>query len=213
MSWKTLWDPKYRNKYSVSSDQYEANVYIAALSLGYSADEIFQLEKISGPKLQARLNELAKNAASLWEGVDRVEELKGLPIATSWGDSLGKLNSLGENWKFANPKEGTTGWLDILAINSMVQKQSKLKKIALEWLDFALSETFQIEAIVKGIGNDPVNRRLTKKLSRELVLKHHLNDPNYFKNNRILWKTLDTRTQNGFKLMWNRALKNAGKYN
>jgi len=39
------------------------------------------------------------------------------------------------------------------------------------------------------------------------ILQFHMDDPDYFKNNIILWPTLNTRQRNFFKLLWNDALK------
>ena len=205
-SWKDLLDPQFKGKFSISEDQYEANVYIAALAAGVDRKDIFNLEKVATDKVRKNLRYLAKHARNLWEAVDNVSDLKGLSLAASWGDSLGGLNQIGEPWKFAEPKEGTTGWVDFLLINAQVKKDKRREKIAVEWLNYSIGNHFQKEVIVRSIGNDPSNSSLAKELSPALAKRHHLDDPSYFKNHRILWQTLDVRTQNGFKLMWERAL-------
>ena len=205
-SWKELWDPKHKGKYTISKDQVEANVYIAALSLGVSKADIFDLNAVTKANIYPRLRDLAVNAKSMWVGVDTPEELKKAALATSWGDSLGQLRKLGQPWKFAEPKEGTTGWLDFIAINSKVSEDPVKRQVAVAWLNFVISNRFQTKGIVEGMGNDPVNKTLAKTLPKELVKKHHLDQPEYFKTHRILWKTLDTRTSNGFKMLWDRAI-------
>ena len=45
-SWTILWDKKYGQKYSISIDQYEANIYITALSMGLFCSRLYKFKEI-----------------------------------------------------------------------------------------------------------------------------------------------------------------------
>ena len=207
-SWNALWDKKYAKNFSVSKDQYEANVYLSLLVQGIEPKDFENLKVTGTKKTQDLLNQLAANAKTKWVAVDSADKLKGLALATSWGDSMNELNKQGEKWEIVDPKEGTTGWLDYILISSSLK--GKKKKIAHMWLNHILSKEFQANHIVKNIGNDPVTSNLKDVLSPENIKRHHLDQPNYFKENRTLWPTLEARVLNAYKVMWNRALKNSG---
>ena len=155
------------------------------------------------------LNSLALGAKTLWVAVDSPEKLDGLSAGLSWGDSLGELRKKGQNWQFVEPKEGTTGWLDYILISSTLKGPKK--KLAHMWLDHILSPDFQAGHVVKSLGNDPVTNNLKPHLTKEEIVQHHLDSPNYFKDNRSLWPTLEARVLNAYKLMWDRALEHRAK--
>jgi hypothetical protein len=48
--------------------------------------------------------------------VDKPQDLSGMVLATSWGDSMGPLNKMGEPWKIAEPAEAMPCWIDNYAI-------------------------------------------------------------------------------------------------
>ncbi|GAA3925019.1 ABC transporter substrate-binding protein [Litoribacillus peritrichatus] len=206
-SWSALWDPSYKGRYTLSSDYSEVNIYITALALGLGAENIANPQKLSDPFVENKLAELIANANNMWKGVDTADDLEKNTLAAAWGFSFPELAKRGQVWKMANPKEGTTGWVDGHAITKTLADKPQLKKIAEEWINFTLSDQFQIDVIVRGIGSAPVNASIKNQLTPEEVSQFHLNDPDYFKNNRILWPTLTTRQRNFFKALWDRALK------
>lgn len=204
-SWTALWDPKNSGKYAVSSDYFEVNIYITALALGISPEKLTDVHALNSPTLQKKLKDLVTNANNLWVGVDSAEDLKNNVMAAAWGFSFPDLLKQGQTWKMAEPKEGTTSWVDGHAISKTLADKPKLKKIAEEWINFTISDDFQLNAIVRGIGSAPVNTTIKSQLTKEEIATLHLDDPDYFKNNRILWPTLNTRQRNLFKLMWETA--------
>ena len=206
-SWNIFWDPKFKNKYSISSDYYEVNIYITGLSLGYKGNQLSTAEVINNPEFKNKLRELAQNAGSLWEGVDTAEALKNQSIAAVWGFSFPELSKQGQIWKIAEPKEGTMGFVDNFAIGYALKDKPFLKKVAEEWLNYAISPDFQVEAVVRGLGSAPVNLSIRDQLTPEENAQYHMEDPDFFQNNRILWPTLKrTRDRNIMKMLWEKSM-------
>jgi len=106
----------------------------------------------------------------------------------------------------ADPKEGTTGWVDGHAITYTLQDKPKHKRIAEEWINFTISDDFQLNAIIKGIGSAPVNISIKDKMSKQEIIDFHFDDPGYFSEKRILWPTLSTRQRNFIRSLWDQAL-------
>ncbi len=108
----------------------------------------------------------------------------------------------------AEPREGTTAWVDNFMISHTLRDKPKLKMIAEEWLNLVLSDEFQLH-MVQAVGVGPVVTSIMGKLSPEEVKRFHLDDPTYFKKNRILWPTLKKAERKGFKRLWDKALKDS----
>ena len=206
-SWNVLWDPQYAGNYTISKDYVEANIYITALAMGVDRNLIGDYNAIQSPEFVAKLKNLLTNAKSMWVGVDNADDLQGLPLATAWGFSFPELKKRGENWKMANPKEGTTGWVDGWMLGHTLRNNPQLKRIAEEWLNFVLSPNFQIEVVVRGLGSAPVNLSIKDQLNPDEVKMYHVDDPDYFQKNLILWPVLDNRSRTGFKLLAGKASK------
>jgi spermidine/putrescine transport system substrate-binding protein len=207
-SWNVLWDPRYKGAYAVSRDYYEVNIYITALAMGYRGDALWDIGKLNNPSFKEKLNQLGKNAARFWIGVDTPDDLKGLSLGTSWGFSLPELKIMGENWKMAEPKEGATSWIDNFVLGASLMKNASLKIIAEEWLNFVISPEYQAVVVVRQLNSAPVNLQTAKLLTADEIKQHKLDDPDFFKTKRILWPTLnEERTRNFMKNIWNDALK------
>ncbi len=204
-SWNVFWDKAHKGKYAISSDYSEANIYLVALAEGFTKKELTDVTKLSSPAVVKRLALLIKNAGVLWEGVDSVKDFQDKDFGAAWGFSFPALLEKGQTWKMASPKEGTTGWVDGHSITNAVANKPMHKKIAEEWINFSISDDFQLEAIVKGIGSAPVNVAIKSRLTAQEVASFHLDDPDYFENNIILWPTLNNRQRNLFKKLWKDA--------
>lgn len=206
-SWNILWDPKYKGKYAIGdADQYEHNVSATALAIGIPPAKIYDYATINTPEMQDKLVQLAANAKRMWAGVDDADTLQGLALAAVWGFSLPELKKRGEVWKIAEPKEGTTGWVDNFMINSELSKDPETLKIAYEWLNFILSDDYQVYD-VRGLACAPITTTVKAKLTVEEIAQFHLNDPSHFQKNRILWKVLKKKDRNGLKRLWEDAMK------
>jgi spermidine/putrescine transport system substrate-binding protein len=205
-SWQVFFDPQYQGKYAIISDYFEVNIYIAALAAGIAPDELSSYNTVNIPEVRLKLQQLRRNTASYWNGMDKAADLKGLPIAASWGYAFAELRNQGEVWKFAEPKEGTPWWVDSLAISSTLAKKPKLKKIAEILINYMISPEFQKEVIIENVNAITVNSKteLTDEKIKEFSLD---DDPNTFSKRRVLWPTLTTRARNGFARIWREAGK------
>ncbi len=203
-TWNIFWDPRYAGKYSVSSDYYETNIYFAGLASGLGKKDIFDYDKMNTPEIREKLQQLAQNAKTFWKGVDTADDLQGLAFATAWGFSIPELSKRGEIWKMAQPKEGTTGWVDNWMIGVSLKDKPQMKQIAEEWINYSIGPEVQA-GYVRKIAQFPVNLSIKERLTAEEIKTFHLDDPEYFKNNLILWEVLREREQNGFRRMWKEA--------
>ncbi len=205
-SWNILWDTRFRDKYSLGKDSFVENVSTAALAMGIHRNDIFDYKTLNTPDFQEKLAKLAVSAHSLWEGADKAEDLKGLSLAIVWGASLPQLEKMGEKWKMAEPKEGSTAWVGIHVLGYALENKPQLKQIAEEWLNYLLSDEFQMH-IVRNVGSCPVTATIRDKLTPEENERLNLNDPAYFEKNRILNKSLEKKDREGLKRLWEKALK------
>ncbi len=206
-TWNVFWDPQYKDKYAIGgSNQYEHNVSMTALAMGISPENIYDYKSLNTSEFQKKLSLLAANAHGMWVGVDDAKTLKGLSLAAVWGFSLPELKNMGETWKIAEPKEGTTGWVDNFMISSALKDKPKLKQIAEEWLNFVLSDDYQTYD-VRGLACAPVTTTVKNKLTPEEISQFHLNDPAHFQKNRILWKVLSKQGRKGLERLWTNAIK------
>ena len=206
-SWNILWDPRYVGRYTISRDYYELNIYVSALALGYSPEDIFSYDAIKGHLLEERVQKLAVNAHSFWTGFDKELYLKGKALATSWRSRFPELNALGEKWRITVPQEGTTWWVDTLMIGHTLKTNPRLRRIAEEWINYLLEPLVQTESLALKLGIYPVT---TPALT--LFKKRQGHSPDIINQNRLLenhisWKVLKTRSRNAFSLLWSEALR------
>ena len=206
-SWKSLWNPVYAGRYTVNSDYYEANIYIAALASGMSIEDINNVDKLNTPEIKQMLTTLVSNASQLWGGVDLASDLSGHTLATSWGFSFPALRQRGERWKMACPREGTTVWIDGYALSKTLQGRPQHKKIAEEWINFTLNNDFQTQAIYQQLNSFPASEQVYSTLKNAGTLPHDEACINFdFK-----WPELNSRERNFMKSIWQRALQQAGE--
>ena len=204
-SWNILWDPKFKDRYTIGN-LYQHNVNITALAMGIAPNDISNYMKVNTPDFMEKLTQLAVNAHSIWKSSDKPEDLKGLALATSWGSGLPGLKKMGEVWKFAEPKEGTLGWIDSFMIGHTLEGQPKLKQLAEELLNHILSDDYQTY-IARGTGCTPVSVTVKDKLTPEEIERFHLDNPTHFKEHRILRQTLGKRDRKGLNRLWDKAMK------
>ncbi|MCP4355604.1 MAG: extracellular solute-binding protein, partial [Proteobacteria bacterium] len=169
LSWNVLWDDKNKNKYTISKDYPDCNIYITALSFGVDYKSIYSFNKILKKttlfKFQEKLNKLSRNSFSKWTGTADYKQFPVLSYATTWGYAVAKANKNGGKWKMATPREGTTMWVDHWSITQAVKGNKFKKRLCEEWINYCLSPEPQIGAI-RNWGVSPVvsniNRLLTK---------------------------------------------------
>ena len=211
-SWNILWDEQYKGKYAITNGIFEVNLYITALSMGYSREDLGNFEKLNNLAFKTKLRALVKNSESFWPGIDEGHHLKGLHLATSWGFSMPELKRLGENWKMAEPEEGSPTWIDVNTINQSVAGDPLKYSIAHEWINFTISPDFQIEAIVNGIATPPVTETAKSRLSHEQIKDFNLDDKEFLNKYRVVYPTIKfERNRNGIRYLWEEASKGISK--
>lgn len=206
-TWKVLWSPKYKNRYSISKNYYEANIYITALMMGIPHNDLANPTILDTPKFRTKLRKLLKGARRLWEGVDKAEDFKDIPIGVAWGFSLPDLRAIGQDWQVAMPREGSMVWIDNYVLSESLVDTPFLRQVAYEWLNFVLSKEFQSAVVVRQLGNAPVNASIKPLLSTEELKKSRLEENDYFEKHAILWPTITSkRDRSALKKMWDEVV-------
>ena len=203
-TWNIFWDPKYAKKYTINNNFHKVNIWITALALGYKYDQIFDIDKLDRAKIQEKLNVLAKNAKSLWDGEANADEFPGLlDLATTWGFAVVKANQKGGNWKLSTAKEGGSAWIDYWCITKAAKGMTK--KLCEEWINLQLSPKFQ-SAVVKQQGVSPVINNVGDLVTPEEKILFHVGNNDYFKTVAI-WQVMSEKTEKAFGEMWEEAKK------
>jgi len=204
-SWNIFWDPQYAGAYLVQRDYYELNVYITALALGYSGEDIFHYDRIKGPLLEQKLTALAQGAGSLWAGFDQAAHFRTRSIATSWRTHFPDLNAMGENWRIAVPREGTTWWIDTLMLSHTLADRPLLKQIAEQWINYLLQPPVQVDALSFRLGVYPVTLPALKLYRQKRKQFPGSDEALSLLQNHIPWQALSARDRNAFNLLWTEA--------
>lgn len=204
-SWNVLWDPKYKKKYAISRNFYEANIYITALALGYSQEEMSDINKLDNPKFKLKLKELLANA-HFWDGAPKEQDLQGMLFTTAWGVTGSVKDDVNNKWAFSFPKEGITFWTDYLSVTTAANRNPFVRTLAFEWLDMVLSKSYQEKYITeksKYLSPTPnaiSNSVFAGNATNEEALKY-LNTKSFY------WPIISTRTRNGLKFFYDKVLK------
>jgi spermidine/putrescine-binding protein len=204
-SWDILWDPRFNGKYVISANDHIFNSNITALALGYPREDISNYDKLNNKEFKEKLRQLVVNAHAFWVGVDRPDDLEGMTLATSWGDSLSPLNKRGAPWKMAEPAEGMPAWIDNYAITWALLDKPFLKKVAEEYINMLLSTGYQVEHIMRNLSLSPIITNIDDLLTEEEKERTHIGIPHFFDKNRILEPTYSKRNRNGLKILWREA--------
>lgn len=201
VSWNIFWDPSFAGKYTINNNFHKVNIWIAALSLGYKYEDLFDIDRLDRNRIQPRLNELVKGAKSLWDGEANADEFPQLALATTWGFAVVKANMKGGNWKLATPKEGGSAWIDYWCITHAAKGLKK--KLCEEWINLQLSPKYQA-AVVKQQGVSPVVNNVGDLVTAEEKVLFNVGNNNYFKTVAI-WQVMSEKTEKAFGEMWEEA--------
>ena len=200
-SWNILWDPAYAGKYTLNNNFHKCNIWITALSLGYTYDDIFDIDKLDRDKVQSKLNVLAANAKSFWDGGAKSEEFPQLSLATTWGFAAQQANHNGGKWLLASPKEGGSAWIDYWCITSAANGLTK--RLCERWINFQLSQYVQVD-VVKSLGVSPVVNSVSSMVTNEEKEMFHVGDNDYF-DTVAIWQVMSEKTEAAFEEMWKTA--------
>jgi spermidine/putrescine-binding protein len=199
-SWEVLWQPEFKRRYALSKDFYEANIYITALALGMTADQISDIEIIATPRFKKKLRQLLENAV-FWQGAPKDADLKNVVLTTAWGVSHSVTADTEKKWMLAFTKEGVTFWTDYLAVTKNVERNPFAKKLAMEWLNFVLSQEYQEKAIIQRRYLSPLS---LKVLPRSVVINRA--EAQFLYDQSIYWPVLSVRNRNGLKVIYDEIM-------
>jgi spermidine/putrescine transport system substrate-binding protein len=202
-SWNIFFEPQYQGKYTINNNFPKCNIWISALALGYSYEEMFDISKMDRKKVQERLNLLVKNAKSLWDGAADPKEFPQLSLATTWGFAAQKANLKGGKWLLAQPKEGGSAWIDYWCITKAAKGLTK--QLCEEWINFMLDPVRQAD-VVHAQGVSPAVGNVGVLVSKSEKEMFHVGDNDYFKT-VALWRVMDEKTVTAFAEMWAEAKK------
>lgn len=208
-SWSVLFDPRNTGRTSVTSAQFEANVFVAAVMTGHSYADLYNADKLDRAKIQAKLTEMARDVKVFWETNPDVALMeKDLDYITDYWFGVGMANAKGQTWRIATPKEGETVWLDNISIAAHVANDPAKYEAAHLLIDFMLSPEIQAD-IARSFGVVIMNAHAAAHLSPEESKRSRVGDASFFAADRM-WQPMPSRTRNLYRQMWKEALTAAG---
>ncbi len=116
-SWATAWDPQYAGR--IVMEDTESWIYAAAMSLGYTLEELKEDTEAKLEEVKARMLEQKPLLLKLYHGLEEIRTLlvsgDALIAHTDAGVAWG-LQQEGFNIQVVVPQEGASGWQDQFAI-------------------------------------------------------------------------------------------------
>lgn len=208
-SWTALLDSRRAGRMSVTSSQFEANVFVAAILTGHKYDDLYNAEKLDRAKIQTTLTDMARNVKHFWTSNPDVTLMeKDLDYITDYWFGVAIANSKGQNWRIATPTEGETLWLDNISIAAHLAADAEKYEAAHLLIDFMLSPEIQAE-IARSFGVVVMNAQAAQHLSPEETKRYKVGDARFFAADRM-WQPMPSRTRNLYRQMWKEALTAAG---
>jgi spermidine/putrescine transport system substrate-binding protein len=205
-SWTVLLAPAARGKTSITNEQYEANVYQAALMSGVAPKDVYNIDLFTEAQrtlTEEILTKMVVNSASFWGGMPYPKDMAKLNYVTDYWFGVAAANKDGQHWRIASPKEKVTVWLDSLAVAADLAEDEQKVEAAYLLLDFMLSAETQA-GIYQKFGSVIVSPDGKKRLPRDL--QSQLPGGDFF-DETYFWQPLSLRTRNAFKAMWDEAMK------
>ncbi len=195
-SWEIMWDPKYKGRV-VAYGSGTGPVYLGALLTGQNINNITDLDII-----EKRLMELKPNLLKWWTGGAENTELFATGeawLGDFWRGRVNNLRKEGHPIGYVQPKEGTSGWVDTMAIPTTAEN----KDAAEELINFALDPEIQKEFVLNGITYAPTNSKISLTdeqtamlgASEEMLARTTFIDPIYNLANIDKWNELTNRVK------------------
>lgn len=211
-SWSILADPKAKGRTSITGSQYEANVYVAAILAGTPPGNVYTWDGIDPAKVAPLLGGMVGNVRALWDSNPDIALMeKDLDYITDYGFGVAFANARGQNWKFAEPAEPTTVWLDNVSLTHDALATPEKGRAAHMLVNYLTSPEVQARIALaygvvvpnpKALDHVPADRKGTVRVGTDA-----------FYRDDLLWQPLDRRTRNGFKGLWDAAMERAGPRN
>lgn len=208
--WRDLLAPAAKGRFTVTSDQYEANVYQMALLAGVRPADIYDYDRYSEAQrrqVAENLKLLVANAAGFWGGMPYPKDMAGLDYVTDYWFGVAAANKAGQSWLIAKTSTPSTLWLDTIALARSASKDAAKLEAAYLLLSFMISPETQAR-VHQEFGSVVVSSAARALLPADKAAQ--LPGEDFFVE-QYFWQPLTPRTRNAFKLMWDAALKDAGK--
>jgi spermidine/putrescine-binding protein len=217
VSWKALFDPKYKGRLGLFGTQHEANVGITLLALGYSTDAFYDAsaEKINWQELQQALIKVVKNAHSWYDispkNCNPMLINRYYDLFYAMGNTVFEIERKGYGkWKAADMAEGGQIWVDEISFSSELMNEPKNLEAAYLFADYLLSDEVQTMMYTR-TGYAPVTRNIAEKLRIDFGDKPYFYESFYKKD--FLMQPMGSRSFNLYNREWFRAVKAAGREN
>ncbi|APJ03416.1 ABC transporter substrate-binding protein [Silvanigrella aquatica] len=203
-SWKVLWDPSNKNKYSIYKHAFQ-NFFLINLIYGKKISDAFIFDKIDIKFSKEKAKQLINNANYLWSGYSNdLNKMDNLNYVTTWGYDVIQANKKKMKWKIAHPIEGEYLWLDSLSITKEAANNSNKVNAFYLFCDYILSPEVQVK-LMREIGSTPVNIKAKQIATKEEIKSFRIGDESYFKTEKI-FDSLDKRTEKGYNYVWDQIL-------
>ncbi len=217
VSWKVLFDKKYKGRLGLFGTQHEANVGITLLALGYSTNTFYDdsYEKINWNELRKALVKVVSNAHS-WYDISPKNCNPSLinkyyDLFYAMGNTVFEIERRGHGkWQAADIAEGGQIWVDEICFSRELSSNPMKLKAAYLFVDFILSDKIQTMMYTK-TGYAPVSRNVAKKLSVTIGKKPFFKQ-SFFKK-KLLMKPMSSHSFNLYNREWFKAVKAAGREN
>ncbi len=207
-SWKDLFLPRWKGKYSLNKSQIWYNVAIASMALGKKPYYINDLA-VSGTRAQVlnevrddgplmdKLTALYAGAGNFWDAAPTFP--KTLDIVSSWGMEIKQANHDGGDWRSIEFDEGDLVWMDTINFAStLTGKRLEAAEIAANYfigkeVQSRVSQDLSLVAVSTLAATNPILKA----------------DPTFFTKGTFM-PAFDTIADNLMTKLSNTALKKAG---
>lgn len=217
VSWKVLFDEKYKKRLGLFGTQHEANVGITLLALGYSTNTFYDatFEKIDWDALRKALVKVVSNAHS-WYDISPKNCNPSLinkyyDLFYAMGNTVFEIERQGYGkWQAADVAEGGQIWVDEICFSRELRRNPQKLKAAYLFAEFILSDAVQTMMYTK-TGYAPVTRTVAMQLSKKFGDKRYFKESFYKK--AFLMQPMGSHSFNLYNREWFKAVKAAGREN
>lgn len=204
-SWQAMLDPANKGKIGLTDGQWETNIYVAGLLAGVPLTQLYDPPASFDAAIQKNLNTLVAQAGYFWGGLGEARAMRALTLTTDYWVGVALANAEGQDWRFADPSEGQTVWLDTIAVTAEAAHDPQKVEAIYLLIDFMLSPEIQ-RRLLQDLGVSIVNAEAARLLKPDVTKRFHVGDNAFFAEER-LWQPLSDATRRRFEGMWQQALK------
>jgi putative spermidine/putrescine transport system substrate-binding protein len=205
-SYSVFWDEKNRKRVTIPVNYPTAVIYMTALKLGISKQEIFSLNDQQLSQIEIELNALCKTqVVEYWNENINAQNHRNFDVGTDWGIGVGIINrNYNGNWGFVIPDEGATAWVDTWAMTSNITDVD-VEEVAYQFINYMISPRVQAQ-LARVTSYGLVNPYAARYLTSAEKVKYYLIEDEYL-DDLILWQPLEDDVLRKYQELWNRVAK------